>query len=141
MERVLFALVANRTINPDSKRAALEWTAHDVLVLGVEGGDLGADPQVAYRAMDAPLEHHVAVQEQVSFTVAGKLGLVCDVLPFDTTSTYVETEDDDAFRRYGNAKDHRPDRPQTVIGLAVTKGGIPVRVWTRPSNAADSTVI
>jgi transposase len=31
--------------------------------------------------------------------------------------------------------------PQVVIGLAVTKEGIPVRVWSWPGNAADSTVI
>ena len=90
--------------------------------------------------MDALLEHDVAIQEQVFFAVAGRLGLECDVLLFDTTSTYFETEDDDAFRRYGKSKDHRADRPQTVIGLAVTKEGIPVRVWSWPGNAADSDV-
>ena len=63
------------------------------------------------------------------------------MLLFDTTSTSFETEDDDAVRRYGNSKDHRGDRPQAVIGLAVTKEGIPVRVWSWPGNAADTVVI
>jgi hypothetical protein len=139
VERVLFTLVANRAIAPCSKLAALEWAAADVHLPGV--GDLGADPQVFYRAMDLLVAHDAAIQEQVFFTVAGRLGLACDVLLFDTTSTYFETEDDDAFRRYGHSKDHRPDRPQTVIGLAVTKEGIPVRVWSWPGNAADSNVI
>lgn len=139
VERVLFALVANRAIAPCSKLAALEWAAHDVHLPGIEG--LGADPQVAYRAMDVLVEHDAAIQESVFFAVAGRLGLECDVLLFDTTSTYFETEDDDEFRRYGNSKDHRPDRPQAVIGLAVTKEGIPVRVWSWPGNAADSSVI
>ena len=139
VERVLFALVANRAIAPCSKLAALEWAAEDVHLPGV--GDLGGDPQVFYRAMDLLVAHDTAIQEQVFFTVAGRLGLACDVLLFDTTSTYFETEHDDAFRRYGHSKDHRPDRPQTVIGLAVTKEGIPVRVWAWPGNAADSSVI
>ena len=139
IERVLFALVANRAINPCSKRAALEWAAHDVLLPGT--GDLGGDPQVAYRAMDALLVHDAAIQEHVFFAVAGRLGLECDVLLFDTTSTYFETEDDDDFRRYGNSKDHRPDRPQAVIGMAVTKDGIPVRVWSWPGNTADASVM
>jgi hypothetical protein len=141
VERVLFALVASRAINPCSKRAALEWAAHDVLLPGIGEGDLGSDPQVAYRAMDALLEHDAAIQEQVFFAVAGRLGLECDVLLFDTTSTYFETEDDDEFRKYGNSKDHRPDRPQAVIGMAVTKEGIPVRVWSWPGNTADSSVM
>jgi len=139
VERVLFALVANRAINPGSKRAALEWAAHDVLLPGID--DLGTDPQVAYRAMDALLAHDAAIQESVFFAVAGRLGLECDVLLFDTTSTYFETEDDDEFRTYGNSKDHRPDRPQAVIGMAVTKEGIPVRVWSWPGNTADASVM
>ena len=139
IDRVLFALVANRAINPCSKRAALEWAAHDVLLPGTP--DLGGDPQVAYRAMDALLVHDAAIQEHVFFAVAGRLGLECDVLLFDTTSTYFETEDDDDFRRYGNSKDHRPDRPQAVIGMAVTKDGIPVRVWSWPGNTADASVM
>jgi len=141
VERVLFALVANRAINPCSKRVALEWAAHDVLLPGIDDGGLGADPQVAYRAMDALLEHDAKIQEHVFFAVAGRLGLECDVLLFDTTSTYFETEDDDDFRRYGNSKDHRGDRPQAVIGMAVTKEGIPVRVWSWPGNTADSSVM
>ncbi len=136
---MLFALTANRAIAPCSKLAALDWAAHDVHLPGV--GDLGADPQVFYRAMDLLVEHDEAIQEHVFDSVAGRLGLSCDVLLFDTTSTYFETADDDAFRRYGHSKDHRPDRPQAVIGLAVTKEGIPVRVWSWPGNSADSSVI
>ena len=44
-------------------------------------------------------------------------------------------------RRLGHSKDHRPDRPQVVIGLAVTREGVPVRVWTWPGNTSDQTVI
>ena len=31
------------------------------------------------------------------------------------------------FRTWGKSKDHRDDLPQVVIGMAVTRGGIPVR--------------
>ena len=138
-ERVIFTLVANRALAPSSKLAALEWAAHDVALPGI--GELGADPQVFYRAMDTLLEADAAIQEQVFFAVANLLNLEVDVLLFDTTSTYFETEDDDGFRRYGHSKDHRDDRPQAVIGLAVTKQGIPVRCWCWPGNASDQVVI
>jgi hypothetical protein len=138
-ERVLFTLVANRALAPSSKLAALEWAAHDVALPGI--GELGADPQVFYRAMDTLLEADAAIQEQVFFAVANLLNLEVDVLLFDTTSTYFETENDDAFRRYGHSKDHRDDRPQAVIGLAVTRQGIPVRCWCWPGNASDQVVI
>ena len=70
-------------------------------------------------------------------------------------STYFEVDvaEDDAdaegdqgdgerpLRRLGHSKDHRPDLPQVVIGLAVTREGIPVRVWVWPGNRNDQTLI
>jgi transposase len=85
------------------------------------------------------------VQEAVFFAVADLLNLEVDLLFFDTTSTYFErdTEEtgDDAFRKYGHSKDHRPDLPQIVIGLAVTREGIPVRCWCWPGNTNDQAIL
>jgi hypothetical protein len=45
------------------------------------------------------------------------------------------------FRTYGKSKDSRDDLPQVVFGMAVTRGGIPVRVWCWPGNTSDSPLI
>src|SRR5207248_4072593 len=45
------------------------------------------------------------------------------------------------FRAYGKSKDHRDDLPQVVIGMAVTRDGIPVRIWCWPGNTTDSELI
>ncbi|MFC4949309.1 IS1634 family transposase [Pseudonocardia sp. GCM10023141] len=45
------------------------------------------------------------------------------------------------FRTYGKSKDSRDDLPQIVIGMAVTRDGIPVRVWCWPGNTNDSKLI
>ena len=146
VERVLFALVANRAIDPTSKLAAAEWVTYDVAIPGLEV----MDEDQAYRAMDLLVEAdaQAGVQEAVFFAVADLLNLEVDVLLFDTTSTYFErdTEDvgeagDPGFRRYGHSKDHRTDLPQIVIGLAVTKEGIPVRCWCWPGNTNDQQVL
>lgn len=143
VERVLFAMVANRAIAPMSKLATAEWANHDVALPGVDV----MDEDQAYRAMDllVAADAQAEVQEAVFFAVADLLNLEVDLLFFDTTSTYFErdTEEqgDDAFRRYGHSKDHRPDLPQIVIGLAVTREGIPVRVWCWPGNTNDQTVL
>jgi hypothetical protein len=52
VERVLFALVANRAIDPLSKLAASEWASCDVHIPGLEG----MDEDQAYRAMDLLVE-------------------------------------------------------------------------------------
>jgi transposase len=64
-----------------------------------------------------------------------------DLLYFDTTSTYFQIEDEDDFRKKGHSKDHRPDLPQVIIGLAVTRDGIPVRCWSWPGNTSDMSVL
>jgi hypothetical protein len=45
------------------------------------------------------------------------------------------------FRAYGKSKDSRDDLPQVVIGMAVTREGIPVRAWCWPGNTNDSALI
>jgi transposase len=146
VERVLFALVANRAVDPMSKLSAAEWASHDAAIPGLDA----MDEDQAYRAMDLLVEAdaQAGVQEAVFFAVADLLNLEVDVLLFDTTSTYFErdTEEDGddqhpGFRRYGHSKDHRADLPQIVIGLAVTKEGIPVRCWCWPGNTNDQAVL
>jgi hypothetical protein len=139
VERVLFALVANRAIDPASKLAAAEWASNDVAISGLES----MDEDQAYRAMDllVAADAQAQVQEAVFFAVADLLNLEVDLLFFDTTSTYFETEDADEFRRFGKSKDSRPDLPQIVIGLAVTREGIPVRCWVWPGNTNDNQVL
>jgi len=160
VERVLFALVANRAIDPASKLAAAEWASADVAIPGLDQMDPGMTDDQAYRAMDLLIEADTdaSVQEAVFFAVADLLNLEVDLLFFDTTSTYFErdTEDPDpadgtdstggiggerGVRRYGHSKDHRRDLPQIVIGLAVTREGIPVRVWCWPGNTNDQAIL
>jgi hypothetical protein len=139
VERVLFALVANRAIDPASKLAAAEWATNDVAITGLDA----MDEDQAYRAMDllVAADAQAQVQEAVFFAVADLLNLEVDLLFFDTTSTYFETEDADEFRRHGKSKDSRPDLPQIVIGLAVTREGIPVRCWVWPGNTNDNSIL
>jgi len=148
-ERVLFALVANRALAPSSKLAAAEWMSQDVHIdrLGTVTDD------ACYRAMDWLHAVRGDLERQVFDQVADLLNLEVDLLFFDTTSTYFEVEDADAdalrdwrgekaseddadpgktagFRTHGKSKDSRDDLPQIVIGMAVTRDGIPVRVWS-----------
>jgi len=152
VERLIFALVCNRALAPMSKLAALEWAQQDSWLPGV--GELGGDPQIFYRAMDFLLDCDEEVQREVFFAVANLLNLDVDLILFDTTSTYFERDEAEAditdeegnvlrpaFRTYGKSKDHRDDLPQVVVGMAVTKEGIPVRCFVFPGNASDQEII
>jgi len=139
VEWTTFAMVANRALAPDSKRGVEEWVKEDVALGNPEPVEL----QHLYRAMDVLLEYRETIHKEVYFAVADLLNLEVDLIFFDTTSTYFEMDEEDekGLRRYGHSKDHRPDLPQVVIGLAVTKEGIPVKCWTMPGNASDMKTV
>lgn len=139
VEWAIFAMVANRALAPDSKRGVEEWVRQDVALGNPEPIGL----QHLYRAMDFLLEQREQVQKEVFFATADLLNLEVDLLFFDTTGTYVERDEEDekGLRRYGYSRDNRPDLPQVVIGLAVTKEGIPVCCWVLPGNTQDVTTV
>ena len=164
-ERVLFALVANRALAPSSKLAAARWASEDVMIAGLPA----TSDDACYRAMDWLPEIKDDLERRVFDSLADLLNLEVDLLFFDTTSTYFVTEDEDepvardkngipltsgntgrdeqgrqepgGFRTWGKSKDHRDDLPQIVIGMAVTRDGIPVRAWCRPGDTSDSALI
>jgi len=157
VERVVFALVAQRALNPGSKLAATDWVAKRVAINGLTSF---TDDQ-AYRAMDFLLEALPEIASEVFGSVAHLLNLDLDLIFVDTTSTYWELDiaddladlqdsvDDDGISRpvesekraFGHSKDFRTDLPQVVIAMAVTRDGVPVRCWTFPGNTADTSII
>jgi hypothetical protein len=144
VERVVFALVANRALEPTSKLAATQWVGERAWIPGLNT----VSDDACYRAMDWLLEIADELAEQTYWATADLLNLEVDLLFFDTTSTYFETDTADpsdeatvGFRAFGMSKDHRGDLPQIIIGMAVTRSGIPIRVWTWPGNTGDSPLI
>jgi len=160
-ERVLFALVANRALDPSSKLAAAHWVARRAWIDRLPE----TTDDACYRAMDWLHQVRAAVEQEIFHQVANLLNLEVDLLFFDTTSTYFELDEEDepvprdkngnvtddeqkaaegkpaGFRAFGKSKDHRDDLPQIVIGMAVTRDGIPVRIWCWPGNTNDSALI
>ena len=156
-ERVIFALVAQRALEPASKLAATRWVAERVFIEDCPG----FSDDAAYRAMDFLLGALEEIAAEIFYSVAHLLNLDVDIVFVDTTSTYWEMEvaaelaetaaeddgDDDSLpeqagaRLFGHSKDHRDDLPQVVIAMAVTRDGIPVRCWTFPGDTGDQKII
>jgi len=160
-ERVLFGLVASRALAPSSKLAAADWISRDVHIPGLPA----TTDDACYRAMDWLHEIRGEVGKEIYHQVAGRLNPEVDLLFSGTTSTCFELEEADepvlrnwrgevarsgedadgdkaaGFRAPGKSKDSRDDLPQIVIGMAVTRDGIPVRVWCWPGSTGDSALI
>jgi transposase len=133
----VFAMIANRCLSPSSKLAVSGWVRKQVHIPGLAEIDV----QILYRAMDFLLEHQAELEKEIYWSVADILKLEVDILFFDTTSSYFETEGLSDLKKRGYSKDKRKDLPQVVIGLAVTRDGIPVRHWVFPGNTADMETI
>jgi len=154
LERILFALVANRALAPSSKLHIEHWVEHEVAIEGLPS----VDAQQLYRAMDFLQEHSESLQKTIFNSVADLFNLEVDLLFIDTTTTYFEIagEDADAVsvdaageeqlhpgyrKRSKHGKDNHPELAQVVICFAVTRNGIPVKCWSWPGNTSDKAII
>src|SRR5215471_15319513 len=83
-ERVLFALVASRALDPSSKLAAAHWVGSKAWIDRLPE----TTDDACYRAMDWLHQARDAVEKEIFAQVAAALDLEVDLLFFDTTSTY-----------------------------------------------------
>ncbi len=149
-EAAIFAMVANRLLAPRSKPACYEQWLPD-LVFFPEGEKLTLDQ--LYLAMDFLEDHVDTIEEAVFLKTADLFNCDVDLIFWDTTTFYFEIDEEDeeeyphhdrhypALRKRGHSKDDKGGNPQVVVGLAVTRDGLPVRSWVFPGNTMDATTV
>lgn len=131
-------LVMNRLCEPCSKLALLDWT-DSIFAPGATG--------LSYHKLLRSMDRLIAVKEQAEPLIAATVldpKEPVDMVFYDITSTYFEGDKsilDDDLRRYGYSRDHRDDRRQVVIGMVVTRRGIPLCHHVFPGNTADKTTV
>jgi len=143
--KVLQTLVAYRLIDPGSEwRLHRQWFDASAMADLLEA-DFGlAEKNVLYRCLDRLVEHK---DDLFRFLVQrwGELFEArFDVLLYDLTSTYFETDTERSesdLRQYGYSRDKRSDCRQVVIGLIVTPEGFPLSYEVLAGNTADSTTL
>jgi len=133
LEEAIFRLVSNRLIDPQSKLGVSEWQE---LVEWPSG-----KPPLAYeqllRAMDLLIPHRQAVEDAVFGKVTEIFSLPLSLVFYDLTSIYFEGDGVSPLAEYGYSRDHRDDRAQVVVGLAVTQEGLPITHRVYPGNTGD----
>ncbi len=136
-----FVLTAARLIEPSSELALCERfyprTALDD-VAGVAEDKVNKDR--LYRTLDRLLPHKDAIEIHLKQEIGSLFSEPFDLLLYDLTSTYFEglsEANPDAARGY--SRDHRGDCCQIVIGLVVTRSGLPLGYEVFPGNRSDSS--
>lgn len=169
LERVVFAMVLNRLVDPSSKRACNEWIANEAWFPEADGLDV----QHFYRALDLLDLHESEVLDAIGRVARERLAPDdLQTLLIDTTTSYMESDFDDEERRHiaeawqsywlgdgpkplvppprgvneqplrmrGHSKDKRPREPQIKIGLVSTPNAEVVDIQTWAGNTNDQVM-
>jgi len=140
---VAFILCAARLIAPSSELALEESfyprTALDDIA-GVPVEKVNKDR--LYRGLDRLHPCKSAIEAHLKNRLGTLFAEPFDILLYDLTSTYFEglAEENPAAKR-GYSRDHRPDCAQIVIGLVVTKSGLPLGYEVFDGNRNDATTL
>ncbi len=143
---VLKTLVAYRLIDPGS-----EWKLHrhwfDASAMAdVLSADFAlAEKNTLYRCLDRLVEHKDELFKFLCRRWGELFGAKFDVLLYDLTSTYFESDvqrGQDDLRQYGYSRDKRGDCRQVVIALIVTPEGFPLsyEVMSGQHGGLDNTI-
>lgn len=142
---LLLVLVAYRLIDPGSEwRLHREWYPRSAMgdLLNEDAALVAKDNP--YRCLDQLLAHKAALFTFLTSRWQDLFGVRYDLLLYDLTSTYFESDPpvaDGDPRRFGHSRDHRPDCVQVVLALIVTPEGFPLAYEVLPGNTADNTTL
>jgi hypothetical protein len=168
-ERVLFGMVLNRLVDPKSKRACNEWLAEDAYFPEAEGwqvqhfyraldmleahaNEVSAaiskavrdrlDPEAlrlvlmdttsTYFESDYDDEERAAIAEEWLAHYRGEREAPSAPEP--------QVVNEPPVRLRGKSKDHRPDKPQVVLGLLCAGGGQLLETRMYPGNTNDQKI-
>ena len=143
-----FRMVANRLVEPRSKLGLVDWTddrghLHQGWQNQVEWPSQQAElgHQHYLRAMDRLHPHRQQIEDQLFRRVTELFSLPLRLVFYDVTSTYFEGDGVCEIADYGHSSDHREDRAQVVIGLAVTQEGLPITHRVFKGDTVDVTTL
>jgi len=142
---LLQVLTIYRLLDPGSEwRLHRQWWASTALdeLLGLPLPVLDKDS--LYRTLDKLLPHRDGLFQHLRTRWQDLFGAKFDVLLYDLSSTYLESEPpfpQGDKRRFGYSRDKRPDCVQVIIALIVTPEGYPLAYEVLPGNTSDKTTL
>jgi len=143
--KVLKTLVAYRLIDPGSEwKLHRQWFDASAMADLLDSDFALAEKNTLYRCLDRLVEHKDELFKFLKRRWGELFGAKFDVLLYDLTSTYFETDVErgaEDLRQFGYSRDKRGDCRQVVIALIVTPEGFPLSYEVLAGNTADSTTL
>lgn len=136
-DKTIEVLSLNRCLSPESDYQLSRWYEETILprLLG-----LTLNPTKIYRSLDE-LSLFTSKIQQHLYSKINELGLDdYELIFYDITSSYFQQSNSN-LARYGLSRDHRGDKKQIILALAVTKKGFPFYWRVLEGNTADTKTV
>lgn len=152
VERAVYLTVLHRLFAPGSDRACEEWRRRYRIPGSEELGLHHLYRAMAWLGEALPTEEQAGATpfaprttkdrvEEALFVRDRDLFSSLELVFFDTTSLYFEGAGGESLGQFGKSKDHRPDRPQMVVGAVLDEQGRPLCSELWPGNTTDVTTL
>ena len=132
-EEVVYTMVLNRILEPKSELATHSWANG---LYGVKGV---FDINQWYRSLDFLIEHKDELEADLFEAQKDLFNQETDMVLMDTTSVvyFGDGEKAEDILDYGFSKEKRFDLKQVIVGILMTKDGIPIGHEVYPGNTND----
>lgn len=94
-----------------------------------------------YRALDVLAERKEEIEEYLFKARYNLFNSRVDVVFYDVTTIYFESQSEDVLRKYGFSKDGKLGSVQIVLGLLIDKEGFPIGYEVFPGNTFDGKTL
>ena len=132
-EELIYTMVLNRLIEPKSEMAIDEWTRN------LYGINPPKDLNQWYRALDLLIGHKDELEKDLFESGKDLFNQEIDVVLMDTTSLiyFGDGQKAENILDYGYSKQKRFDLKQVIVGILMTKEGLPIGHEVYPGNTND----
>ncbi len=143
--KVLKTLAAYRLIDPGSEwRLHRQWFDASAMADLLQADFALAEKNTLYRCLDKLVHHKDELFKFLKRRWGELFGASFEVLLYDLTSTYFETDVEHGpqeLRKFGYSRDKRGGCRQVVVALIVTPEGLPLSYEELAGNTADSNTL
>ena len=133
LSEAILSMVISRLISPGSEHHTAKWISSCY-----QPKWQGLQLQHLYRALDFIYHHKQDLEKDLFFKAVNLFNQELDLVMFDTTSLKYWGEGQNVeLLQYGYSKEKRGDLKQLIIGVLMTKEGLPVACEIFPGNTSD----
>jgi transposase len=143
VSKVSLIQTSNRFSDPGSKLACYRWHSLSMFSQIKDFISLQGDEQeklhTYYRSLEYLCDAKEKIEEELYYRL-NSYGLDNRLVLYDITSVYFEGSQSEIGKK-GYSRDKRPDAEQVVIGLVMSRDGIPIAHHVFEGNRTDKTTV